>query len=67
MHLLESAQMSLVMSKRYFGLWKSSEEKKMKILFLTLLDIENLNEHGIYHDLLREFVKTDMRSQLLLQ
>lgn len=29
----------------------------MKILFLTLLDIENLNEHGIYHDLLREFIK----------
>lgn len=29
----------------------------MKILFLTLLEIEDLNEHGIYHDLLREFVK----------
>ena len=27
----------------------------MKILFLTLLNITNLNEHGIYHDLLREF------------
>lgn len=27
----------------------------MKILFLTLLNITDLNEHGIYHDLLREF------------
>ena len=28
----------------------------MNILFITLLDLENIKEHGIYHDLLREFV-----------
>lgn len=27
----------------------------MKILFLTLVRIENLEDHGIYHDLLRKF------------
>lgn len=29
----------------------------MKILFLTLLDFKSINEHNIYTDLIREFVK----------
>ena len=29
----------------------------MKVLFLTLLDFENIEEHNIYTDLLREFYK----------
>lgn len=29
----------------------------MKILFLTLVSIRNFNEHGIYQDLIREFLK----------
>lgn len=29
----------------------------MKVLFLTLIDVESIEEHNIYTDLLREFVK----------
>ena len=29
----------------------------MNVLFLTLLDFDSINEHNIYTDLLREFVK----------
>lgn len=29
----------------------------MNVLFLTLLDFDSLQEHNIYTDLLREFVK----------
>lgn len=29
----------------------------MKILFLTLLDIKNIDEHNIYSDLMRELAK----------
>jgi glycosyltransferase involved in cell wall biosynthesis len=29
----------------------------MNVLFITLADINNLSEHGVYQDLLREFVK----------
>jgi glycosyltransferase involved in cell wall biosynthesis len=32
-------------------------EKKISLIFLSLVQIETLNERGIYHDLLREFVK----------
>ena len=31
--------------------------KSMNVLFLTLLDFDSINEHNIYTDLLREFVK----------
>lgn len=31
----------------------------MKILFLTLVNIRNFNEHGIYPDLIREFLKNN--------
>lgn len=29
----------------------------MKVLFLTLVDMQSISEHGIYEDLMREFVK----------
>lgn len=29
----------------------------MNILFLTVVEFDNIDEHGIYTDLLREFVK----------
>lgn len=32
---------------------------KMNVLFLTLLDFDSIEEHNIYTDLLREFVKHD--------
>lgn len=33
------------------------KEDKMKILFITLISVDNINERGIYTDLLREFIK----------
>ena len=32
---------------------------RMNVLFLTLLDFDSIDEHNIYTDLLREFVKHD--------
>lgn len=31
----------------------------MKILFLSMVKISSLNERGIYHDLLNEFLSND--------
>ncbi|MEF9946667.1 MAG: glycosyltransferase family 4 protein [Lachnospiraceae bacterium] len=33
--------------------------RELNILFLTLIDIKNIDEHGIYQDLMREFVKNN--------